>query len=185
MDELTDLREQVESLTAELESLKLTLDVVGTVDLDAGILNRTGVLDALERGQKWLSRRGDIYGLVIVAFPRLRVDELSGDDGVEFAKHIAATIAAAVRDVDDVGRIDEHTYAAVLADLNPGAIDIVTGRMTDLLERMLPSVEKIGGEFRIGGVEVLAQSHTSGIVLDTGIRLAEGADANGASLGQI
>jgi len=180
-----DPSERVIELTAELERLKMTLAVVGTVDLDTGVLNRTGILDALERGQKWLARRGDIYGLIVVRFPKLRLDRLTGEDAVEFRKHVSATVGAAVRDVDDVGRVDEHTFAAVLADLNPGAIDSVTDRLYDLLIRLASSVETAGGEFQVGAVEVLAQSHTSGTVLETATRLAIGAAANGVSLGQI
>lgn len=185
MENDTGSSDRVAELTAELERLKMTLAVVGTVDLDTGMLNRTGILEALERGQRWLARRGDIYGAVVVRFPTLRTDRVDGENGVEFRKHVTATIGAAVRDVDDVGRVDDHTFAAVLADLNPGAIDVVTNRLQDLLIRLVSSVEASGGEFKVGAVEVLAQSHTSGTVLETATRLADGAPVNGASLGQI
>jgi GGDEF domain-containing protein len=174
MSEEAGLRRQVDDLTEELDALKLTLEVVGTMDLESGILNRTGVLDALERGQRWLARRGDIYGLVIVRFPDLRQDAMSGPDAVEFRTHVAATVAAAVRDVDSVGRIDSTTFAAVLADLRPGAIEVVVNRLSDLLSRLLPSTPAIGGTFRLGGLEVLAV-HPSGAVLDAATRLADGA----------
>jgi GGDEF domain-containing protein len=179
----SDLRRQIEALREELESLRLTLDVVGTMDLDAGILNRNGILDALERGQRWLSRRGDIYGLLVVVFPSLVADAVHGSEATEFRTHVAATIAAAVRDVDSVGRVDERTFAAVLADLNPGAIEIVAGRLRQLLERMAASTPAIGGTFKIGGLEVL-EALPSGEVLDAGLELARSATGTTA-LGRL
>lgn len=168
----SDLRRRVDELTEELEGLKLTLEVVGTVDLESGILNRTGILDALERGQRWLTRRGDIYGLLVVHFPSLHGSVVDGPDAVEFRTHVAATMGAAVRDVDSVGRIDHETFGAVLADLNPGAIEIVAERMRGLLDRLAETTTAIGGRFRIGGVEVLA-AHPSGAILDTAVEMAK------------
>jgi GGDEF domain-containing protein len=183
MSEADELREQVLALQAELDALKVTLEVVGTVDFDSGMLNRTGVLEALERGQKWLARRGDIYGILVVAFPSLHADARHGPEATEFRSHAAATMGAAVRDVDSVGRIDDHTFAAVLADLNPGAIEIVANRLRDLLERLVASSELIGGTFRIAGLEVLSKA-PSGEILDQALMLTAQADP-GPVLGQV
>ena len=183
MGDEAELREQIEALRDELESLKMTLEVVGTIDLDSGILNRTGVLDALERGQRWLTRRGDIYGLVVVSFPSLSSEVSGGVEAPEFRTHVAATMGAAVREVDSVGRIDVRTFAAVLADLNPGAIEVVAERMRELLERLVAATPAIGGAFRISGIEVLAPK-PSGEVLEAAIHLATTADP-GPVLGQL
>ena len=183
MSEVDELREQVRALQAELDALKLTLEVVGTVDFDSGMLSRTGVLDALERGQRWLARRGDIYGILVVAFPSLHADARHGPEATEFRSHVAATMGAAVRDVDSVGRLDDHTFAAVLADLNAGAIEIVANRMCDLLERLVASSPLIGGSFRIAGLEVLSKS-PSGDILDKALLLTLEANP-GPVLGQV
>jgi hypothetical protein len=183
MSEVDELREQVAELRAELDALKVTLEVVGTVDFDSGMLNRTGVLEALERGHRWLARRGDIYGILVVAFPSLHAEARHGIEATEFRSHVAATMGAAVRDVDSVGRLDDHTFAAVLADLKAGAIEIVAGRMRDLLERLVASNEFAGGTFRIAGLEVLAKA-PSGEVLDRAMILAAQADP-GPVLGQV
>lgn len=177
------LRRQIQALTDELDALKVTLEVVGTIDLDSGILNRTGVLDAVERGQKWLTRRGDIYGVIVVRFPALDDEVRHGAESAEFRTHVAATMGATVRDVDSVGRLDDHTFAAVLADLNPGAIEIVAGRMFELLERLVESTPAIGGAFQISGVEVLSAG-PSGDVLAEALRLA-GQASPGPVLGQF
>lgn len=161
----------MEELTAELEALKVTLEVVGHLDLDSGTLNRTGILDALERGQKWLARRGDIYGLLVVHFPKLDPSVVEGPDAAEFRTHVVSTMGAAVRDVDSVGRIDDSAFGAVLADVNPGAIQVVADRMRTLLERLSATTPEIGGVFGMGGVEVLA-AHPSGTVLDAALELA-------------
>lgn len=175
MSEAEELRRQVRELRAELDALRVTLEVVGTLDLDSGILNRTGILDALERGQKWLKRRGDIYGVVVVNFPALADDMRHGSEGIEFKTHVAATIGAAVRDVDSVGRLDDQTFAAVLADLNPGAIEVVAGRMGELIERLVASTPAMGGTYRISGLEVLSAA-ASGEVLDRAVQLSARAD---------
>jgi GGDEF domain-containing protein len=166
-----ELERRVDELTAELEALKVTLEVVGNLDLDSGILNRTGILDALERGQRWLARRGDIYGLLVVHFPALDPSVVDGPEAPEFRTHVAASMGAAVRDVDTVGRIDSSSFGAVLADVNPGAIQVVADRMRALLERLSATTPAIGGVFGMGGVEVLA-AHQSGTVLDAALELA-------------
>jgi GGDEF domain-containing protein len=183
MSEVDELREQVRALQDELDALKVTLEVVGTVDFDSGMLSRSGVLDALERGQQWLARRGDIYGLLVVAFPSLHADARHGPEATEFRSHVAATMGAAVRDVDSVGRLDDHTFAAVLSDLNAGAIQIVADRMRDLLERLVASNPLIGGTFRIAGLEVLSNT-PSGDILDGALMLSLEANP-GPVLGQI
>ena len=183
-EEAQALREQLEAAQSELESLKLTLEVVGTVDLETGVLNRTGVLDGLERGRRWMSRRGDIYGLLMVTFPDVKVEQ-AAERLVELAKHITASIAAGVRDVDDVGRIDDHTYAAVLADLKPGSIEIVADRVRGLVARLVDFTPDAGATFKVGAVEVLSTSHTPGVIFDAAIRMANSAAEGAAAVGQI
>ena len=183
MDVEPRLRREIQDLKDELEALRTTLAVVGTIDLDSGMLNRTGVLDALERAKHWLTRRGDIYGVVVVTFPDLASDMRTGTEAGEFRTHVAATMGAAVREVDAVGTIDEATFAAVLADLNAGAIWIVAARMQGLLDRLVATTPAIGGTYRISGLEVLSAT-PSGEVLQRAVRLTEEPD-DGPVIGQI
>ena len=122
--------------------------------------------------------------MLVALFPRVAVDQPE-ERLIELAKHVTASIAAGVRDVDDVGRIDNHTYAAVLADLKPGSIEIVANRVRDLVDRLVEFTPDTGGVFTIGAVEVLSTSHTSGVVYDAAIRMAESAGEGAASVGQI
>lgn len=182
MDRESDLQREVQRLQEELDHLRTTLEVVGPVDIETGMLNRTGILDALERGRHWLTRRGDIYGLVIVWFPDLPESLRSGIDGVEFRTHVAATLGAAVREVDSVGSLTADTFAAVLADLNAGALPIVTERIRGLVDRLVSGNRHLA-RAAIGAVEVLAP-RASGAVLEAAAELAKGAGSE-PTLGRL
>jgi GGDEF domain-containing protein len=170
--------------TAELERIKFTLDVVGTVDLDTGLLNRNGIFESIQRAQRWLVRRGDIYGVLYVMFPDLDVSNTSDPSYLEMMKHLAATIGAGVRDVDEVGRAADNAFAAVLANLEPGALHIVAERVEKMLLQVTQA-PNLTGDFLMGGVEILTASHTYGTVLDTAQRLCTQATAGHPSLSTI
>ena len=184
-DERADLEAQLGAANAELDRILFLLDVVGTVDLDTGVLNRNGIFESIQRAQRWLVRRGDIYGVLYVDFPRMDVSEPTDPAFVEVVKHLAATIAAGVRDVDEVGRSSENSFAAVLANLDAGALVIVAERVQHLLAKVTGSDGEPIRPFRIGGIEVLSPSHTSGTVLETAQRLAAAAADNATSLSTI
>ena len=171
-EDVEQLKARLAEAEAELERVRLTLDVIGTMDLDAAILNRNGVLEALERGRRWMARRGDIYGLLVVYFPGLRAPSSYDPEHIELVKHLAATIAAGVREVDDVGRVDDNHFAAVLADLTAGSVRVVADRVRDLIGIVVRSLPTTGGVFQVGAVEVLNTTHTSGAVLERGLETA-------------
>ncbi len=183
-DDPAELKNLLDAALDELERLKLTLEVVGTTDLDAGILNRTGVLESLERGRRWMARRGDIYGLVVVRFPLLRRLDPTDSGDLDLIQHLAATIGAGVREVDEVGRIDDLTYAATLQDLKPGTIRVVVDRVQTLLSKTLMSMPDLG-HFKLGAVEVLNAGHTSGTVLEAAIRISDQASIDNHRVGQL
>lgn len=176
---------RLEAAEAELERIRFTLDVVGTVDLDTSLLNRNGVFESIQRAQRWLIRRGDLYGALYIRFPNLVVPEEPTPAHLELLKHIAATISAGVRDVDEVGRAEENAFAAVLADLQPGTIEIVANRVRAMLSRVAKNTPEIGDLFHIGGVEVHAATHNSGAVLDTARRLSLEAAADSVNLSAL
>ncbi len=182
---MEELRRRVVEAESEIERLYLTIEVVGVVDLDTALLNRNGVLEAMERGRRWMNRRGDIYGLLLIRFPSLRPLNVREEGDREIVKHLAAVIAAGLRDVDEVGRTDTQTFAAVLADLKPGAIDTVVSRVTNQLETVLSNSEESGGIYRIAGVEVLNSTHTAGVVLESVERLLDRIPDNQTSINRI
>lgn len=183
-DDPDELKLLLRNALDELDRLKLTLEVVGTTDLDAGILNRTGILESLERGRRWMARRGDIYGLVVTRFPLLRQLDSADPTDLDVIQHLAATIGAGVREVDEVGRIDNLTYAATLQDLKPGTIRVVVDRVGTLLGNTLTSMPELG-HFKVGAIEVLNAGHTSGTVLDAAIRMADQSAIDGTHIGQL
>lgn len=179
-----ELTRQLADAREELERIKLTLDVVGTIDLYSGILNRNGLLESLERGRRWMARRGDIFGAVVAVFPEMRVLDPTDPDDLEVIKHLAATVGAGVREVDEVGRLDDRTFGASLADLKPGAIHIVADRVTQLLSATLRNLPEVGA-FKVGAVEVLNAGHAASTVIDTCLRFANESAAGSATVGQI
>jgi PleD family two-component response regulator len=180
----TRLRELLDGTRDELDRLRLMLDVLGTVDLETGILNRNGLLESLERGRRWMSRRGDIFGAMVVRFPDLPRLDPSHPDDLETIKHLAATIGAGVREVDEVGRLDDVTFAASLADLNPGAIHVVADRVGQMLTKTSANRPEVG-PFRIGAVEVLNAGHLPAMIVQTCEALADNAEGGHAAIGQI
>ncbi len=179
-----EIEAKLEAATAELERIKFTLDVVGTVDLDTSLLNRNGIFESIQRAQRWLVRRGDIYGVLYITFPDLDVSNTIDPSYLELMKHLAATIAAGVRDVDEVGRAADNAFAVVLANLEPGALHIVAERVDELL-RKVTEAPNLTGEFLMGGVEILTASHTYGTVLDTAQRLSTQASVGESKLSTI
>jgi len=170
------LEARLESVTAELQQLRFTLDVVGTIDLDTSLLNRNGIFEAIQRAQRWLERRGDIYGALYIRLPNLEAPDGHTPAHLDLLKHLAATISAGVRDVDDVGRAEDNAFVAVLADLQAGTIEVVANRVRAMLARVVRTTPETGRVFTIGGVEVRAATHNSGTVLDTARQLALRAD---------
>ena len=179
-----EIEAKLEAVTAELDRIKFTLDVVGTVDLDTGLLNRNGIFESIQRAQRWLVRRGDIYGVLYVNFPDLDVSNTTDPSYLELMTHRAATIGAGVRDVDEVGRAADHSFAVVLANLEPGALHLVAERVTKLLRQVIEA-PNLTGEFQMGGVETLTASHTYGTVLDTAQRLSTQASLGESNLSTI
>lgn len=173
-----DLRRKLTQTTAELDRLRLTLEVVGTMDLDAGILNRNGVLEAIERGRKWMERRSDIYGLVVTELSGLALSDPLTEDDIELLRHLAATFAAGVREVDEVGRVAPTTFAAVLQDVRPDSVRVVVGRLQALLSRLVGNDDRAGDTFRIGAVEVHSPTVASPAVLETATELASRAETD-------
>ncbi len=183
--DIDSLRRQLEEAEASLAQLRLVMEVVGTTDLTTGISNRNGVLEAIERGRRWMNRRGDMFGVIVVRFPKMPVLDPGNAEDMELVKHLAATIGAGVREVDDVGRLDDLSFATVLADVKPGSITVVVERVTSHLLEATDTLGRAGGVFRIGAVELLSSGHTSDVILDATERLIAKAPDNGSSIAQL
>lgn len=182
---LDELKGRLQEAESSLAQLRMVMDVVGTVDLTTGVNNRNGVLEAVERARRWMNRRGDMFGVVVVRFSRMRMLDLTIAEDVELVRHLAAGIGAGFREVDDIGRLDDTSFAGILADIKPGSISVVVDRVSHHLLDSPETLEAAGGTFRIAGIEMLSSSHTSEVILDAAERLLAKAPDNGASIAQL
>lgn len=183
--DIESLKQQLAEAEASLAQLRLVMDVVGTTDLATGISNRNGVLEAIERGRRWMNRRGDMFGVLVVRFPNMPRLDLDNPDDVELIKHLAASIGAGVREVDEVGRLDDLTFASILADIRPGSIAVVANRVIDHLLAAQETLDRAGGVFRISAIELLSSSHSSDVILDATERLLAKAADNASAIAQL
>lgn len=150
----SDVENELRATRAELDRLRLTLEVVGTMDLEVGVLNRNGVLDAIERARRWQTRRGDVFGVLVVSLPDVLRSEADPSGARAVAENVAAVLAAGLREVDSVGRCGEDVYAGVLSDLQPDSIRVVAFRLEGVLRHLAETDPAFGGRFGIGALEV-------------------------------
>jgi PleD family two-component response regulator len=183
--DIESLKHQLAEAEASLAQLRLVMDVVGTTDLATGINNRNGVLEAIERGRRWMNRRGDMFGVLVVRFPKMPAMDLEDRKDVELIKHLAASIGAGVREVDEVGRLDDMTFASILADIRPGSISVVAKRVIEHLLAEQETLDQAGGVFRVAAIELLSSAHSSDVILDATERLLAKAADNASAIAQL
>jgi len=127
-NELDTLRNRLQEREDELRNLRLSLDVLTPVDLATGLLNRNGLLEAIENAARWMERRREQFGVVAIMVPGIQ--DLADDTARANAiRHLGASLAAAVRAVDDVGRLNDSTFALVLRELSRPGVDAVAERL--------------------------------------------------------
>ena len=97
----------------EIEALRLQLAAFATVDPETGLLNRNGVVEAIETAIRRHARLAEGFAVVLV--------RATGDPGgpltedPEALRDASALLAASIRDLDRAGMLDETTFAVVLA----------------------------------------------------------------------
>ncbi|MDX1691848.1 MAG: hypothetical protein R3290_12595 [Acidimicrobiia bacterium] len=129
--EVERLRRDLEACRAELKAARLELDVFGGVDTAAGVPNRRGVVDAVEAACKRLDRTGEGFSVLHVGVGGLA--DRDADDRREGARHVGALLTAALRGVDRLGRFDDTSFVAVLADAGAAGAAIVARRLSGVL----------------------------------------------------
>ncbi len=108
------LRAELRRLTEEIGFLRLQLDTLTTIDPTTGLLNRNGFVEAIEMALQRLDRLAEPFALTGVYLPGL--PELMAPDpdrAPEVLRHVAALLAACVRSLDRVARLDERTFAVI------------------------------------------------------------------------
>lgn len=152
-NELDALRRQLEEREEELRNLRLSLDVLAPVDLATGLLNRNGLLEAIENAARWMERRREQFGVVAIVVPG--VEDLRDNEARASAvRHLAASLAAAVRGVDEVGRLNDSTFAMVLRELSRTGVDAVAERLKRVVSVAM-SAEPAPSNCQIGAVLVV------------------------------
>ena len=133
--DVDSLIRQIAERDEEIRRLKGIIDSFLSIDIDTGLLNRNGLIDAVKRARLWWDRRREPFGVLAVRFPEmLRITEGEGND---FATRIAATLYDAGRAVDDIGRIDASTFILVLREFQRhGAMTVVSRLRIALREAM-------------------------------------------------
>lgn len=118
---------QLAERDAEIHRLRGLIDSFLSVDIDTGLLNRNGLIDAVKRARLWWDRRREPFGVLAIRFPDMV--GLTSSESNSFATRIAATLYDTGRAVDDVGRIDERTFLLVLREFQRHGALTVVGRM--------------------------------------------------------
>lgn len=104
-----------------------TIDAYFPIDLETGLLNRNGLIDSIHRSTLWWKRRREHFAVLAVYLPG--VEEVAPAHRPPLIRHLAATVAATMREVDETGRVDDATYVVVLRDFHSGGITSITDRI--------------------------------------------------------
>jgi len=133
-----ELEAELEDARAEINQLRLQLHVFTSTDALTGLANRNGLLDSLQGAIDRQQRMGEPYSVVFLRFPHLAglVAAHHEDDYEEAIRHLGAIVAAGLRTVDRVGRLDETTFMAVLTNCPGEFISVV-------IERSLASIRAL------------------------------------------
>lgn len=165
------LESQLTSQREEINRLRRTIDNFIPVDVDTGLLNRNGLIDSIKRAALWWERRREPFGVLVVQIPGLA--EAPVEQKHELAIAVADTMLSTLRAVDDTGRIEETTYAAVMREFEQAGGAIVAARLRTALRAALGAVPGAGDEVRIAmSVVVEGQVREPSHYLDVAIEAA-------------
>jgi GGDEF domain-containing protein len=133
----------------EIRRLRAMVDSFVSVDLDSGMLNRNGLIEAIKRARLWWDRRREPFGVMAIKFPDMI--DLSPEVARELATPIAGALADTGRAVDDTGRLNPYTFVVVLREFQrQGAITVVSRMRTAIRQAIADPA--ITGDLRFGFV---------------------------------
>jgi GGDEF domain-containing protein len=117
----------------EIGRLRSIVDSFVSVDLDTGLLNRNGLIEAIKRARLWWDRRREPFGVMVIRFPG--IVDLAPEAARQLAVRIATALSDTGRAVDDTGRIDQRTFVMVLREFQRhGAVTVVSRMRTAVRE---------------------------------------------------
>ena len=133
--DVDSLARQIAERDEEIRRLKGLIDLFLSVDIETGLLNRNGLIDAVKRARLWWDRRREPFGVLAVRFPEML--SITEGEGNDLATRIATTLYDTGRAVDDIGRIDARTFILVLREFQrQGAMTVVSRLRVALREAM-------------------------------------------------
>ena len=118
----------------EIRQLRLALDVLSPIDPTTGMLNRNGVIDAIQDALNWLIRRNDAFAIMTIEIPGLAgLVTTSPEEHRSMHQHLEAVLAATLRRVDRVGHLDDATYASILREFKTEGSTVLIDRLSTIL----------------------------------------------------
>jgi len=135
VEQIARLEEELSARRRELGEMRLQLDVLSTIDPITGLLNRNGILDAVDAAARRQIRTGEPFGLLLATIPELRRIRTAEPEPiyVDVVRDVAALVTAALRDMDRVGRVDDMTLLAVLPWVGEDGMPSVRARLEGVL----------------------------------------------------
>ncbi len=172
------LSERIRDLESENAHLRLQLAIMSSTDPVTGLANRAGIVDSIEVALNRLPRMREPFAVVGVRFPQ--ITELGDEDlRVDAVRDLGALLAAGLRNVDRVGRIDDTTFIAILANIPADHVSTVTGRTREMLGSLvevagLPESTLEPGLCAVSVVDPEAQSTPMSLLDTVSTRLTDG-----------
>ncbi len=136
----------MQRLTEEIGFLRLQLDTLTTIDPETGLLNRNGLVDAIEMALQRLDRLAEPFALTGVHLPGLPELTAAGPERrSELLRHVAALLVACVRSLDRVARLDERTFAVLAPTVSRRDHVVQLNRIRSVLTAAAVVPEELGG----------------------------------------
>ncbi len=174
-EEAERLRAEVQRLSEEIGFLRLQLDTLTTIDPETGVLNRHGLVDAIEMALQRLDRLAEPFALTGVHLPGLPELAAAGPERRSgLVRHVAALLSACVRSLDRVARLDERTFAVIAPTVSRRDHLVQLNRIRSVLTAAAVVPEELGGrELDVRLAVVVVESvgaHRAEDVLDALLR---------------
>lgn len=122
-----DLRSQLEECRAELDRMRLLLDVQSTIDLSTGLFNAQGMLEPIQGAMDRLDRTGEPFAVFVIDLPHVAEQQIEIRDAA--MRHAGALVTATVRSLDRVGRLGDASLMIVLPQLGAAGVQVVLERI--------------------------------------------------------
>lgn len=119
----------------EIVRLRNFVDAFLPVDIDTGLLNRNGTIEAIRRAWAWWNRRREPFGVMAVMIPA--IEKISAEDSATVARLVSIALSDAGRAVDDMGRLDATTFVVVLREFHRHGAPTVVSRMRTTLRHAI------------------------------------------------